>query len=43
VLVPVGFASIAIGIALLLLATAVYFLGRDKLQRATPNLPFASG
>jgi RsiW-degrading membrane proteinase PrsW (M82 family) len=43
VLVPVGFVSIAIGIALLLLATAVYFLGRDKLQRAGPNLPFASG
>jgi protease PrsW len=42
VLVPVGFASIAIGIALLLLATAVYFLGRDKLQRAAPNLPLAS-
>jgi RsiW-degrading membrane proteinase PrsW (M82 family) len=42
VLVPVGFASIAIGIGLLLLATAVYFLGRGKLQRAAPNLPFAS-
>jgi protease PrsW len=41
VLVPVGFASIAVGIALLLLATAVYFLGRDKLQRAV--LPLASG
>ncbi len=43
VLVPVGFVSIAIGVALLLLATAVYYLGRDKLQRAGPNLPFASG
>jgi RsiW-degrading membrane proteinase PrsW (M82 family) len=43
VLVPVGFFSIAIGIALLLLATAVYFLGRDRLQRAGPNLPYASG
>jgi protease PrsW len=43
VLVPVGFASIAIGIALLLLATAVYFFGRDKLQRAVSNLPFVSG
>ena len=42
VLVPVGFASIAIGIALLLLAAAAYFLGRDKLQRAAPNLPLAS-
>jgi hypothetical protein len=39
----VGFISIAIGIALLLLATAVYFLGRDRLQRAGPNLPYASG
>jgi protease PrsW len=43
VLVPVGFVSIAIGIALLLLATAVYYLGRDKLQRAGPNLPLTSG
>jgi RsiW-degrading membrane proteinase PrsW (M82 family) len=42
VLVPVGFASIAVGIALLLLATAVYILGRDKLQRAAANLPLAS-
>lgn len=41
VLVPVGFASIAIGVALLLLAAAVYFLGRDRLQKAA-NLPFAS-
>jgi protease PrsW len=43
VLIPLGFGAIAIGIALLLLATAVYLLGRDKLQRAGPNLPFASG
>jgi len=43
VLVPVGLVSIAIGVALLLLATAAYFLGREKLQRAAPNLPFASG
>jgi protease PrsW len=43
VLVPVGFASIAIGIALLLLAIAVYYLGRDKLQRADPNFPLVSG
>jgi hypothetical protein len=42
VLVPVGFASITVGIALLLLATAVYYLGRGKLQRAAPNLPLAS-
>jgi RsiW-degrading membrane proteinase PrsW (M82 family) len=42
ILVPVGFASIAIGIALLLVATAAYLLGRDKLQRAAPNLPLAS-
>jgi hypothetical protein len=42
VLVPVGFASIAVGIALLVMATAVYFLGRDKLRKAAPNLPFAS-
>ena len=34
--------SIGLGIALLLLATGVYLLGRDRLQRAAPNLPFAS-
>jgi protease PrsW len=43
VLVPVGFVSIAVGIALLLLATAMYLMGRDKLQRAGPNLPLVSG
>src|SRR3954464_91864 len=43
VLVPVGFVSIAIGVVLLLLAMAVYFLGRDRLQRAIADLPFASG
>jgi hypothetical protein len=42
ILVPVGFVSIAIGIALLLLATAIYYLGRGRLQRAESNLPFAS-
>jgi RsiW-degrading membrane proteinase PrsW (M82 family) len=42
ILVPVGFVSIAIGIALLLLATAIYYLGRGRLQRADSNLPFAS-
>jgi hypothetical protein len=43
VLVPVGFVSIAVGVVLLLLAMAVYFLGRDRLQRALAELPFASG
>jgi RsiW-degrading membrane proteinase PrsW (M82 family) len=33
VLVPVGFLSIAIGVGLLIVATAAYFFGRDKLQR----------
>jgi RsiW-degrading membrane proteinase PrsW (M82 family) len=42
VLVPVGFASIAVGILLLLLATAVYFLGRGRLQRTASDFPFAS-
>jgi RsiW-degrading membrane proteinase PrsW (M82 family) len=42
VLVPVGFVSIAIGVALLLVATAAYFLGRGKLQRAVSSLPFVS-
>ena len=43
VLVPVGFVSIAIGAVLLLLAMGVYVLGRDRLQRAIADLPFASG
>jgi RsiW-degrading membrane proteinase PrsW (M82 family) len=42
VLVPVGFASIVVGILLLLLTTAVYFLGRGRLQRAASDFPFAS-
>jgi RsiW-degrading membrane proteinase PrsW (M82 family) len=42
VLVPVGFASIVVGILLLLLATAVYFLGRGRLQRTASDFPFAS-
>jgi ABC-type uncharacterized transport system permease subunit len=42
VLVPVGFASIVVGILLLLLATAVYFLGRGRLHRTASDFPFAS-
>jgi RsiW-degrading membrane proteinase PrsW (M82 family) len=43
VLVPVGFVSITVGLLLLLLAAAFYFLGRDKLQKAGANLPLISG
>jgi RsiW-degrading membrane proteinase PrsW (M82 family) len=34
VLVPVGFISIALGVGLLIVATAAYYFGRDRLQRA---------
>ena len=32
VLVPIGFVSILIGIALLVVTTAIYFLGRNRLR-----------
>ncbi|MDE2061980.1 MAG: PrsW family intramembrane metalloprotease, partial [Bradyrhizobium sp.] len=32
VLVPLGFFSILLGFALLVVTTAVYFLGRDRLR-----------
>jgi RsiW-degrading membrane proteinase PrsW (M82 family) len=41
-LVPVGFVSIVIGIALLVITTAVYFLGRRRLRTTASGLP-ASG
>jgi protease PrsW len=41
-LVPVGFVSIMIGIALLVITTAVYFLGRNRMRTTTSGLS-ASG
>ena len=41
-LVPVGFVSIVIGIALLVITTAVYFLGRNRLRTTASGLS-ASG
>lgn len=35
VLVPIGFLSILVGLALLVVTTAVYFLGRDRLRTNT--------
>ncbi len=37
-LVPVGFVSIVIGIALLVITTAAYFLGRNRLRTAASGL-----
>jgi RsiW-degrading membrane proteinase PrsW (M82 family) len=37
-LVPVGFASIMIGVALLLITAAIYFLGRDRMRGAASGL-----
>jgi len=36
VLVPIGLLSILVGFALLVVTTAVYFLGRDRLRTNTP-------
>lgn len=41
-LVPVGGIAIVVGIGLLLMASAVYVLGRNRLQMAGTNLPTAS-
>ena len=37
-LVPLGFASIMIGVVLLLITTAIYFLGRNRLRRLVSSL-----
>ena len=39
VLIPVGFVSIMIGIALLVITTAVYILGRNRLRTTASGLP----
>jgi protease PrsW len=35
-LVPIGLLSILVGLALLVVTTAVYFLGRDRLRTNAP-------
>lgn len=39
VLVPLGFTSIAVGVVLLILTSAAYFLGRNRMRRTAPSLP----
>jgi len=39
VLVPLGFTSIAIGVVLLVLTSAAYFLGRNRMRTAAPAMP----
>lgn len=39
VLVPIGFTSIVIGAALLMLTGAAYFLGRNRMRTAAPAIP----
>ena len=38
-LVPLGFASIAIGIGLLVMTAAAYILGRNRMRAAAPSIP----
>ncbi len=43
VLVPVGLLSIVIGIALLVVTTAIYFLGRDRMRATSQGFSSAPG
>nr|HEV8010384.1 PrsW family glutamic-type intramembrane protease [Bradyrhizobium sp.] len=43
VLVPIGFVSILIGIALLVITTATYFLGRHRIRTTAQGFSSASG
>jgi RsiW-degrading membrane proteinase PrsW (M82 family) len=43
VLVPIGLLSILVGFALLVVTTAVYFLGRDRIRTSTSNLSSLPG
>jgi len=42
-LAPIGFVSILIGCALLLVTSAIYFLGRDRIRTSTSNFSSAPG
>ncbi|MBR0871154.1 PrsW family intramembrane metalloprotease [Bradyrhizobium tropiciagri] len=43
ILVPIGFTSILIGLALLVATTAVYFFGRNRMRNAGEGFSSASG
>jgi hypothetical protein len=43
VLVPIGLLSILIGFALLVVTTAVYFLGRERIRAQASNLSSLPG
>ena len=43
ILVPIGFTSILIGLALLIATTAVYFFGRNRMRSAGEGFSSASG
>jgi hypothetical protein len=43
VLIPIGLASILIGSALLLVTTAIYFLGRNRIRTAASGFSSVSG
>jgi RsiW-degrading membrane proteinase PrsW (M82 family) len=42
-LVPIGFVSILVGFALLVVTTAIYLLGRDRIRTTTSNFSSAPG
>ena len=41
VLIPVGLVSIVVGIALLVVTTAIYFLGRDRMRTTSQGFSSA--
>ena len=43
ILIPIGFTSILIGLALLVATTAVYFFGRNRMRTASEGFPSAPG
>jgi hypothetical protein len=42
VLIPVGLVSILVGIALLVVTTTIYFLGRDRMRTTAQGFSSAS-
>jgi hypothetical protein len=42
VLIPIGLTSILIGIALLVVTTAIYFLGRNRMRGGSQGFSSAS-
>ena len=43
VLIPIGLVSIVVGIALLVVTTAVYVLGRDRMRTTSPGFSSMPG